>query len=157
MKRYTMATLVAAALLASCGDRATAQQPFGFGFQPFGFYQPYGINYRSRTPTPPYFALNPPVYYGARYSRPYGISPFASPPVVAAPQGYQGRLRSDFDEGPYRESGPRKMGHPLNPTCNPYIHVSSRVRPDGTGMTAQKKGEVRENPFFKTSEQLVAK
>lgn len=33
-------------------------------------------------PTPPYFALHPPVYYEGIVKRPYGISPFAAPPGV---------------------------------------------------------------------------
>ena len=42
-----------------------------------------------RLPLPPYFALHPPVYYGIRYQRPYGVSPFASPSQLQAPQpGY---------------------------------------------------------------------
>lgn len=63
---------------------AAAQNPGQYGFLPFGFYQPYGANYGTSLKTPPYFALNPPVYYGTRHARPYGLSPFASPPMVAA-------------------------------------------------------------------------
>ncbi len=38
--------------------------------------------------TPPYFAMHPPVYYGARYYRPYGDSPFASWPQLQANPAY---------------------------------------------------------------------
>ena len=31
---------------------------------------------------PPYFALYPPVYYNGIVSRPYGVSPFATPPGI---------------------------------------------------------------------------
>ncbi|MEE3367825.1 MAG: hypothetical protein VX346_00635 [Planctomycetota bacterium] len=42
-----------------------------------------------RLPLPPYFALHPPVYYGIRYRRPYGVSPFASTSLLQSPQqGY---------------------------------------------------------------------
>jgi hypothetical protein len=41
----------------------------------------YGLG---RIPTPPYFALHPPVYYGDRYYRSYGDSPFARHPARCA-------------------------------------------------------------------------
>jgi hypothetical protein len=36
-------------------------------------------------PTPPYFALHPPVYYGQRYFRSYGESPYARPARTSRP------------------------------------------------------------------------
>ncbi|UUO08920.1 hypothetical protein M4951_11520 [Blastopirellula sp. J2-11] len=45
----------------------------GFGYGSYG----YGYGYvRGNVPTPPYFALHPPVYYSHSVARPYGISPF---------------------------------------------------------------------------------
>lgn len=44
---------------------------FGYGYSG----SLYGLGY---VPVPPYFSLHPPVYYGDRYARPYGASPFAS-------------------------------------------------------------------------------
>ena len=83
MKRIAFVVAALAAVAFGGADQASAQQPFGYPFVPFGFYQPYGARIGASLPTPPYFALNPPVYYGARHARPYGMSPFASPPVVA--------------------------------------------------------------------------
>ncbi|TWU67022.1 hypothetical protein V7x_25940 [Crateriforma conspicua] len=159
MRRLLIAAILTVMTVGMAADRAEANQPYpyGFGFQPFGFYQPYGVRYRSRTPTPPYFALNPPVYYGARYSRPYGISPFAAYPTAAAPSGYQGRLRTDFYEGP---QGYMNYHKTLNPTANPCIHVSSRAD-ELTSSVA--KGPIRTNPFVTDAaakpedDQLVAK
>lgn len=54
-----------------------------FGYQ--GFNQ-FGMN--TTFASPPYFALHPPVYYGKRYTRPYGASPFAAWPQLQATPGY---------------------------------------------------------------------
>jgi len=83
------------------------------GFIPYGLYQPYGIRYSTSVRTPPYFATNPPVYYGSRYARPYGISPFASPPLVSAPASYQARPAAEFVRPITPILGP--------PICNPYV------------------------------------
>ncbi|MGB7345828.1 MAG: hypothetical protein WBD20_16550 [Pirellulaceae bacterium] len=144
MKRFA-ATIVLAIVAAVCtSESASAQQPCGFGgFQPFGFYQPYGARYGASMPTPPYFALNPPVYYGARYARPYGISPFASPPVVTAPTGYQGQLRPDFQQSlPY--SGASQLH------ANPHVSQSNSF-----AAPSAKKGEVQFNHFVATEDKLA--
>jgi len=138
MKRLFVASVVALAAAILASDTANAQQPIGYPFFPFGFYQPYGARYGNSLATPPYFALNPPVYYGARYSRPYGISPFASPPVVSAPDGFEGRLRTNFYEPPRQTPAP---------ICNPCISKSSFVAP-----TFATAGPVRQNPFFEPFE-----
>jgi hypothetical protein len=44
--------------------------------------------FRNSLPTPPYFSIYPPVYYGARYQRPYGDSPYASYPLLGQVPGY---------------------------------------------------------------------
>lgn len=45
----------------------------------------------------PYFALNPPVYYGERIARPYGYSPFAVPPALL-PAEFRPIPKADFKE-----------------------------------------------------------
>ena len=64
---------------------ASAQYPWygpiagGYGGYDNGLVYPFFYRVRS-IPTPPYFALQPPVYYGPRLIyRPYGNSPFAYP------------------------------------------------------------------------------
>ena len=119
------------------------------GFQPFGFYQPYGAFYGTTLSRPPHFALNPPVYYGARYARPYGLSPFASPPLVTAGLEYRGRLRTQFVPPPI--TGPavappravRPCGHCRAASARPnkFVHHSHAARP------AVVRGPVRNNPF----------
>ena len=48
-----------------------------------GYSSPYAMG---RIPTPPYFALHPPVYYSHPVPRTYGYSPFAYPGIVATPE-----------------------------------------------------------------------
>jgi hypothetical protein len=57
---------------------------YGYG----GFQQ---VGMRAYVPAPPYFALHPPVYYGQRYQRPYGESPFAAWPQLQPNIAYQPR------------------------------------------------------------------
>lgn len=146
MKRLLITSLVAVAAVVFTSDRASAQSPISqYGFLPFGFYQPYGARYGTSLRTPPYFATNPPVYYGARHSRPYGISPFASPPLVSPGADYRSRLRTQFEQP--RVPTPQ-------PLCNPCISHSKVV--PSTKKVA-KAGPVRENPFVQQTDLLAKK
>ncbi len=150
MKRLAVASLIALAVAVFASDTARAGHPAGIGypFYPFGFYQPYGARIGSSLPTPPYFSMNPPVYYGARYARPYGMSPFASPPVVTAPGGYEGRLQHQFQAPPTKLFPPRCNPYlcKSSESTNPYVDKSTVVAP------VAKVGAVRENPFFQPPE-----
>jgi hypothetical protein len=84
MKFYLTAILCTIALV-SGADQASAQCGADFGYGGYGYYN-FGI--RPYVPAPPYFALHPPVYYGARYTRPYGDSPFAAPSQLQPTAGY---------------------------------------------------------------------
>lgn len=137
MNRYVSIAALAAAALLALPEPATAGYPANLGFLPFGFYQPYGVRYRTSTPTPPYFALNPPVYYGARHARPYGLSPFASPPLVTPGAGYRSRLRTEFMEPVVPTPAPQ---------CNPCVSHSQSVSNAGPSPTVAQ-GPVRDNPF----------
>jgi len=64
---------------------AQAQDPWGFQF---GYTLGIQNSFRNRLPTPPYFAIHPPVYYGTRYQRPYGDSPFAAFPQLRSGPDY---------------------------------------------------------------------
>ncbi len=55
-----------------------------FGYGGFGG----GRAMQSYNATPPYFAMHPPVYYGERFARPYGASPFAAWPQLQASPAY---------------------------------------------------------------------
>ncbi|MEM1068444.1 MAG: hypothetical protein AAGG48_18665 [Planctomycetota bacterium] len=148
MKKF----LLAAAMLlaaATTSNTASAQFPDNLGFFPYGFYQPYGARYGSSIRTPPYFATNPPVYYGARYARPYGMSPFASPPLVSASEGYRGRLRMQFEQ-------PR-VPTPA-PLCNPYITPPMEApQIEEVEAPAPTLGAVRFNPFVEQGDRIAKK
>jgi hypothetical protein len=58
-----------------------------YGF-PFGYSLGAQAAFRNRLPTPPYFSIYPPVYYGKRYVRPYGESPYASFPLLGQVPNY---------------------------------------------------------------------
>lgn len=65
-----------------------AENPIDRWFSPNSLLHSRSLYGLGRLPLPPYFALHPPVYYGIRYTRPYGASPFASAPQLQSPQGY---------------------------------------------------------------------
>ncbi|MEO1528037.1 MAG: hypothetical protein AAFX06_21615 [Planctomycetota bacterium] len=138
MKRILLAAAMLAGCAFGCSSTASANHPSAYPFFPFGFYQPYGARFGTSLQTPPYFATNPPVYYGARHARPYGMSPFAAPPMVSAPEGYRGRLRTDFFTPP-------QPAAVHAPTCS-HCATPAESRPVGV---------VRTNPFM--TESQVAK
>lgn len=144
MNRILAVCCLALAASAVTTDRAAAQGPMAYSFLPFGFYQPYGAYYSNSIRTPPYFTTNPPVYYGARHARPYGLSPFASPPLVRAADDYESRLRIQFQQPQIPTPGPY-----TEPMCNPCVsHSLSAVTP-------AKVGKVQSNPFVEPSEMVA--
>lgn len=147
-RQICLGSLAAAVMAVIAAPQAQAQSVAPFGFQAYGFYQPYGLTYRSSVATPPYFALNPPVYYGTRHYRPYGTSPFASPPASTAPHNYHAT-----PGGPARRHGYQ------GPVSNPFI-CRSDARPASKGVakanskatTTFTSGRVRTNPFVDPAE-----
>ncbi len=74
-----------------------------FGYGGYG-----GARMQSYIPAPPYFALHPPVYYGQRFTRPYGASPFAAWPQLQANPAYAPQPaveRAHVMDNPYCGSG----------------------------------------------------
>lgn len=138
MLRFLSVVTFAFASLAVMVDHVEAQGPGAYSFLPFGFYQPYGASYSTSIRTPPYFSTNPPVYYGSRHARPYGLSPFASPPLVQAASNYESRLRSQFEQPQIPTPGPQ-----LNPPllCDPCLSRSNSPN------AAAPVGRIRTNPF----------
>lgn len=84
MKKLRHGFLALLSVLAS-GPFALAQDPFAFQF---GYSLAFQNSFRNRLPTPPYFSIYPPVYYGQRFARPYGESPYASWPLLQPAPGY---------------------------------------------------------------------
>ena len=153
MKRLSLALLAIATLAICHSQEAAAQHPFGFGFQPFGFYQPYGAQFGTSVRTPPYFATNPPVYYGARHSRPYGISPFASPPLVTAPSTYTGRLRSTFEDGQHITPVPASNPFICQSGCMSAANQTAEL--SVASATPPAVGPIRTNPFVDPADRLA--
>jgi hypothetical protein len=92
-------------------------------------------------PTPPYFAIHPPVYYGGRVGMPYGNSPITRPPrqIVAE------RALSS-------ESVPAPVGQWID---NPFYEKSratkqapSRQERKRRVPTAVEAPVATENPYF---------
>ena len=118
----------------------------GYPFVPFGFYQPYGAHYGTSLRTPPYFALNPPVYYGTRYARPYGVSPFAAPPMVDAPASYRAQVSPAFVRPP--------VGNPyISNACTSGCAEAAATKQ--TKVVVAKPSEIRLNPFVSDSSRIA--
>lgn len=158
MKRLLVPCYLLALAYFCAPGQAAAQGASQFGFLPFGFYQPYGGTYGTSLKTPPYFALNPPVYYGTRHARPYGLSPFASQPMVTAGKNYQSRLRVQFEQPRVPTPGPAPRG---DTRCNPCLEdpgksiVPETLAP-GKATQALAVGSVRLNPFVTDDKELLS-
>ncbi len=96
---------------------AHAQDPYAFQF---GYILGNQNSFRNRLPTPPYFSVFPPVYYGKRFERPFGDSPYASFP----------QLRGASDYHPVPKETPVRTRTVLNP------HVDSLPGPKVQGTNA---------------------
>ena len=122
-------------LLAGTSQIAKAADYGGLGLAYLYGYGGYNTGFTNRSfgPPPPYFALHPPVYYGQRYTRPYGASPFAAWPQLQSNAHYTPRRhvdRSQTISNPYvaggvvRSSGPQQIvsAKPVQPLVidNPY-------------------------------------
>jgi hypothetical protein len=88
----------------------------------------YGLRSSTFVPSPPYFSVFPPVYYGQRYSRPYGISPFPADGYVAVPPSYKG------------VPGARTIKPIMNPYC---ADCTASIQDHSTKLV----GRVEVNPY----------
>lgn len=86
MKRLFMLAAIAAATIFSAGSEAHAQIGGGL-FYGGGFGQTtiWDLYRSGQIPVPPYFALNPPVYYSYPVPRTYGYSPWPYPGNTRTP------------------------------------------------------------------------
>jgi hypothetical protein len=88
--RFT-ALMACAALAWGCLSCDASAQTLGcygsYGFAHPGFFGYSGSPYSlGQIPTPPYFAIHPPVYYSQPVPRTYGYSPYAYPGTVMTPE-----------------------------------------------------------------------
>ena len=123
----------------SSAQAGSPQAYSGFPFG-YGFYQPYGVRYSTSVRTPPYFAVNPPVYYGSRHSRPYGASPFASLPLVEAGAGYRTRPADQFVRPP---QGPMMT----NPYCAQAEPSKEAPLAQVSPIQESKVAPIKRNPY----------
>ena len=99
----------------------------------------YGLGY---LPVPPYFAVHPPVYYGQRYFRTYGESPYARPARAARPLNVSVQL-----------------------VTNPFVEQLPSVMPElpaGDLETAKKqtvavRPKMIINPYYKADDEVAQK
>ena len=124
--RVCMLALVAAGMLAVGSQTAEARDPgnrlantaTSYYSGNFGYYQMLWRLYNtSHVPVPPYFALQPPVYYSQPVARPYGYGPYAYPRWIETPE----------------PKTPLKPAMVTNPFVTPKV---KRAKPD-QGATAQ--------------------
>ena len=109
-----------------------AQGPYGYQF---GYTLGYQNSFRNRLPTPPYFAIYPPVYYGKRFERPYGDSPYASfPQLQSAPNYYP---------------VPKEAPIQTHTVMNPHVDHAASVQNAPVAVVAPRVGRTVEiiNPF----------
>jgi hypothetical protein len=111
-------TAMAPQAKADCGDGLGLAYLFGFQ----NFNQVGQRSYNNNTP--PYFALHPPVYYGQRYSRPYGVSPFAAWPQLQPNAAYAPQMHVDRSQ---TISNPHAV--PVEGVSAPGVVVAEPVQP----------------------------
>lgn len=150
MKTKTLALTIVAAMCVACySETAQAQGPNGPGGRRlaaaatgyysdyFGYYQMLWRLYNtSHVPVPPYFSLQPPVYYTQPVGRTYGYSPYAYPPYIMTPEA-------------------KAVAKPMPATIsNPYV---TPVKPDAkqAKKTDGNTAAIVDNPFYVATPQLA--
>ena len=128
--------------LGSFSASVQAQGPWEYQF---GYTQGYQNSFRNRLPTPPYFAIYPPVYYGQRYERPYGDSPYAAFPQLQSAPGYH----------PVPKETPLRTSTVLNPHATQSI--GSKIEP--VAVVPPRAGRTVEiiNPYAMEQEQIASR
>jgi len=123
------------AAAASACDGGNLAMAYLFGYNNFQFRTGVINNY-----TPPYFSMHPPVYYGERYYRPYGASPFAAWP----------QLQANPDYAPRAGVGIRSAAVIENPYCCGATPVLPQAQPaEVPDVVKNYSGPlVIENPYF---------
>lgn len=139
MKSVVFAILVA---LGACEvSQAQVMDPV-YGF-PFGYTLGAQWSLRNRLPAPPYFSIYPPVYYGKRYVRPYGESPYASFPLLGQIPNYS-PVPAESHVGI-----PRTVSNPHAPCCSEAETSTMEEEPRVNIVAEHRPGTVRiiVNPY----------
>ena len=151
MNRMKTFVLFAVVALGACeASQAQVMDPI-YGF-PFGYTLGAQWALRNRLPAPPYFSIYPPVYYGKRYMRPYGESPYASFPLLGQIPNYSPVPAESLG------SVPTTIVNPHAPCCSDDKSSPQKdANPEVMIITQGKPGRMRVivNPF--AQEQVAAK
>lgn len=143
----------------------------GGGFGPWGLYPGFGFATNPNIPTPPYFALHPPVYYGELQRRPYGLTPFAAWPETTG--SLHVRHSSRFQPRPESERTTLRFDNPHHgesvsaapvaadlPTAGGELVLSNiRSSVDGERDGSDQAGRPRQllNPFHPANRAALAR
>ncbi len=96
-------------------------------------------------PTPPYFALHPPVYYSCPVPRSYGYSPYAYPPCVQTPE-------VDFLSFPPADAANPATPREELPPAQPTSKVAARGQWIANPFLANPTHGIIANPFVPSQE-----
>lgn len=114
---------------------------FGYGSGGCGGYAVGAYNH-----SVPYFSLHPPVYYGQRYARPYGASPYAAWPQLQSNAGYA--------------PAPQAAHSMVAPVVihNQYLPANSHVSSTSNDLVEAKRAEPLkiENPYYRGDVQFTS-
>ena len=124
----------------------------GFYGGGLGFGYPLISSAQACAPRVPYFALHPPVYYGQRYTRPYGASPFASGPLLQPNSQYTPAPQVQRSQTP----AALVVMNPHYQEIQPDAQEGIVAKPQAKEKVAVKpvKPLLVENPFFPAPEAL---
>lgn len=143
-------------LLVSACTQAVASAHNGLGLAYLYGYRGFaGYGTRAYGPPPPYFSMHPPVYYGKRYSRPYGVSPFAAWPQLQANPAYAPAIatpQTQIIANPHFQGCTAPNSGCQGPAVETYPAAVGGVVKN----LAPKPVEF-DNPYFKPSVQYTAK
>lgn len=121
---------------------------FGLSLLYGGFGGAYNPQLSNSLLTPPYFSMHPPVYYGQRYYRPYGASPFAAWPQLQPNPAYA--------PAPMPA---RAAAAIINPYCAPVTEISApaELSSGSTEFTATTPRPLMiDNPFASVNSRTVS-
>ncbi|MFO0923833.1 MAG: hypothetical protein U0905_15235 [Pirellulales bacterium] len=140
MRQFRSMAFFAACCLGGIFTNGTVQaQDPAFGFL-YGYSLGQARAIRTHLPAPPYFAVHPPVYYGERYARPYGDSPYASWPTLQANPNFR----------------PEPIQDRTQTILNPHAGQSGPAPTASFQPVAQGKKVVIINPYAMEAESRVA-
>ncbi len=129
-------------LLLACPSPAKADDGLAmaylFGYGGYGGYGG-GRGMQSYNANVPYFALHPPVYYGERYARPYGASPFAAWPQLQANSAYAPRPLAEHAQ---------VIANPYCETCVSGVSGVSKTSEQVITQTAPVQAVEIDNPYY---------